>query len=99
MSCAHAVYTVRYVIDHFVKNDTTVNICCLDVSKAFDKVNYIRLFLKLSNRKAPVCFIKVLHNWYDKSVCRVKWGGVLSVPFALQGGVKQGGGVFSPLLF
>ena len=32
------------------------------VSKAFDKVNYNRLFLKLSNRKTPVCFIKVLHN-------------------------------------
>ena len=97
-SCAHAVYTVRYVIDHFVKNDTTVNICCLDVSKAFDKVNYNRLFLKLSDRRAPVCFIKVLHNWYAKSVCRVKWGGLFSMPFALQGGVRQGG-VLSPLLF
>ena len=28
ISCAHAIYSVRYVIDHFVKNDTTVNICC-----------------------------------------------------------------------
>ena len=72
----------------------------LDVSKAFDEVNYNRLFLKLSNRKTPVWFIKVLHNWYAtcKSVCRVKWGGLLSVPFALQGGVRQGG-VLSPLLF
>ena len=29
-SCSHAIYSVRSVIDHFVSNDTTVNICCLD---------------------------------------------------------------------
>jgi hypothetical protein len=97
-SCSHAIYSVRYAIDHFVSNDTTVNMCCLDVSKAFDKVNHYALFLKLIDRKAPACFIKVLHNWYTNSVCRVKWGSLLSAPFALQCGVRQGG-VLSPLLF
>ena len=97
-SCSHAIYSVRYVIDHFVKNDTTVNVCCLDISKAFDKVNYNCLFLKLISRNAPICFINVLHNWYAKSMCRVKWGNLLSIPFSLQGGVRQGG-VLSPLLF
>ena len=97
-SCSHAIYSVRSVIDHFVSNDTTVNICCLDISKVFDKVNHYALFLNLMKRNAPGCFVKVLHNWYVNSVCRVKWGSLLSTPFVLQGGVRQGG-VLSPILF
>ena len=98
ISCSHAIYSVRYAIDHFVKNGSTVNICCLDISKAFDKVNHYTLFMKLIDRNAPACFINVLHNWYTNSVCRVKWGSLLSSPFALKCGVRQGG-VLSPILF
>ena len=89
---------MRSVIDHFVSNDTTVNICCLDISKAFDKVNHCALFLTLMKRNVPGCFVKLLHNWYVNSVCRVKPGSLLSTPFVLQGGVRQGG-VLSPILF
>jgi len=97
-SCSHAIYSVRCVIEHFASNNTTVNICCLDISKAFDKVNHYALFLKLIDRNAPGCFIKMLQNWYLNSTCRVKWGNLLSAPFVLQGGVRQGG-VLSPILF
>ena len=44
LSCAHAIYAVRKVTDYFVQNDSTVNLCCLDISKAFDRVNCSRLF-------------------------------------------------------
>ena len=29
IGCAHAIFTVRTVIDHYVANDSTVNMCCL----------------------------------------------------------------------
>ena len=45
--CNHAIYTVQSTIEFFTKSDSTVNICALDVSKAFDKVNHYILFMKL----------------------------------------------------
>jgi len=98
ISCTQAIYTVRHVIDHFVTNGSTVNICCLDICKAFDKVNHYSLFSKLIDRNVPMCLITILKNWYEKSYCQVKWGSVLSEPFALLAGVRQGG-VLSPILF
>ena len=80
-SCAQAIFVVRQVIEHFDKNASTVNICCLDISKAFDKLNHFCLFSKLMNRKAPVEFIAVLKDWYSKSFCAVKWGNILSDSF------------------
>jgi len=38
----------------------------LDASKAFDRINHEKLFVKLSERGAPQCFISVLLNWYNK---------------------------------
>ena len=36
LGCTNAIFCVRNVIDYFIENDSTVNMCCLDVSKAFD---------------------------------------------------------------
>ena len=35
----HVIYSVRNVIEHYVANGSTVCICSLDLSKAFDKMN------------------------------------------------------------
>ncbi len=57
------------VFDYFVnlasllceaQHGTTVNVCALDMSKAFDKVNHVGLYIKLIKR---MC---LLHCWYDK---------------------------------
>ena len=98
ISCQHGIFSVRKVIDFFVADNSTVNLCCLDISKAFDRVNHHALFLKLIDRGAPMNFIFVLHNWYSNSYCSVKWGGAISDSFQLSAGVRQGG-VLSPILF
>ena len=54
MGCNHAVFTVRQVVDRFIKGGDTVNLCSIDLSKAFDKVNHQALLMKLMKRKLPV---------------------------------------------
>jgi len=98
LGCSNAIYSVKSVCDYYISRGSTVNICCLDISKAFDKVNHYILFCKLMNRKAPVEFIDVLLNWYSRCTYCVRVGMVLSQEFRSVCGVRQGG-VLSPILF
>ena len=52
--CSHAIYTVRQTVEYFTKSGTTINLCSLDLSKAFDKVNHFGLYNKLMIRAIPV---------------------------------------------
>ena len=41
---------VRTIVESFVRKGSTVNLCAIDLSKAFDKVNLHALFIKLMKR-------------------------------------------------
>ena len=41
----YAIYVLRSTVDYYVSFGTTVNICALDLSKAFDKMNHHGLFI------------------------------------------------------
>jgi len=58
--------------------DSTVNLGCLDLSNAFDKVNHIGLLLKLMQRNIPIQIVILLKNWYSKASFQVVWHGELS---------------------
>ena len=60
----HAIYTLRSVVDYYVNNGSTVNICALDISKAFDKMNHHRLFLKLILKQIPLKLLCILEKWF-----------------------------------
>ena len=62
-SCAHAILTVKEVLNYFTKQNSMVTLAALDISKAFDKVNHYALFNKLLDRSVPVCIINVLVCW------------------------------------
>ena len=96
--CAHAIFTVCKIVDYYIDRDSTVNICCLDIAKAFDRLNHYTLLSKLMDRGTPLCLIMTLKDWYSKSYCKVKWGNAVSESFILSAGVRQGG-VLSPILF
>ena len=98
LGCVNAIFRVRKVIDHFTSNNSTVNICTVDLSKAFDRVIHDVLFVKLMDRRVPLCLLTCIMNWYSKMFCCVKWGNALSVVFGITAGVRQGG-ILSPALF
>ena len=96
--CGHAIYSVRKVIDYYVAGGSTVNVCLLDLSKAFDKMSHSALYIKLMDRSLPVSILTVLENWFSTCLSCVKWGSVFSRFYQLKTGVRQGG-VLSPFLF
>ena len=98
VGCRDAIFTVKSVVDHYTRNNSTINICALDLTKAFDRVNHDILFLKLMERKVPKSYVLILKNWYDKIFISVRWGDSLSPWTSLLSGVRQGG-ILSPVLF
>ena len=98
VGCSNAIFTLKSVVKYYAQNGSTVTLCALDISKAFDKVDHYALYLKLINRNVPVCFINLLISWYGKSSASVRWGDAYSEVFPVSAGVRQGG-VLSPILF
>ena len=70
----------------------------LDASKAFDRVNYVKLFHLLIDRALSMFLVSTLFLMYVHQLVFVKWGNSLSSEFSVSNGVKQGG-VLSPFLF
>ena len=89
---------MRSVINHYVKDSSTVNICALDVSKAFDGVDHFALLQLLMDRNLPRCFIGVLLDWFTRCFVCVRWCGSYSYWFHILAGVSQGG-ILSPISF
>jgi len=49
--CNYAIRAVRNIVDGYIKGGRTANLCAIDLSKAFDKVNHhAYLYKKLSYR-------------------------------------------------
>jgi hypothetical protein len=98
LGCTTAVHTFRCVVDHYVKNGSTVNVCALDLSKAFDRIIHHGLYIKLMQRRIPIQVLRVIENWFGMCVTCVKWRGCFSKFFSLGTGTRQGG-VLSPVFF
>ena len=96
--CSHAIYTARAVIGHYVAGGSTVNLCALDLSKAFDRMSHRGLFVKLMQRHIPERLLALFEHWFDNCYTCVKWFTVYSLFFKLETGIRQGG-VLSPQFF
>ena len=94
--------TCMFVLDEVIKynnnSKTDVYMMMLDASKAFDRVDHIKLFKILSKKGVCPALLKLLFNMYSQQTMSVRWNKVVSQPFKAGNGVKQGG-VLSPILF
>jgi len=85
-------------VDYYTRKGSHVFTCFVDLSKAFDKVNYWKLFHKLLVDNIAVPFVYLLAFWYTNQSAFVRWNGVDSGRFSVGNGTRQGS-VLSPYLF
>ena len=89
---------VKETVQYYLNDGTIVYGMLLDASKAFDRVQFIKLFrLLLSKGLCPV-ICRLIATLYTNQTSRGKWGSSFSETFSISNGVKQGG-VLSPILF
>jgi Reverse transcriptase (RNA-dependent DNA polymerase) len=96
--CRDAISMLYNTVEYYTLNGSTVNIVCIDLSKAFDKVNLYGLAVKLMNRNVPKVLLSVVLDWYRNISVRVRWNETSSSPRKLRSNVRQGG-ILSPTLF
>ena len=97
-STNHCTFVAREVIDYYRNNGSDVFACTLDMQKAFDRVNLIKLFNRPALRQLPVHIVRILFLLYSQLSLCVLWNGCISDSFMSLNGLKQGG-ILSPFLF
>ena len=75
----------------FVHNGSNVYALFLDATKAFDRVDYSKLFNGLLDKNMNAVYIRCLMNLYLNQRLRFRWNNFTSQPFDARNGVKQGG--------
>jgi len=63
-SFIHALFVVSQVADYFLCHGNSVYLASLDASKAFNRVNHVKLFNKVIDRGLPGNIVKILIDWY-----------------------------------
>ena len=97
-STTMCTWTVTSIIDHYKRNGRPVYGCAMDMSKAFDMVEWGELFVSLKERGVHPIYLRVLMFIYKNQQCDVKWAGKYSYRFSVSNGVRQGA-VSSAILF
>ena len=97
-STSMCTWTATTVIEHYNRQGSVVYGCAMDLSKAFDLVEWVELFSTLVKRKISPIFLRLLLFIYKNQFCDVKWSGSYSHRFSVSNGVRQGA-VSSPILF
>jgi len=68
--CAHVV---KQTVNYYITGGSHVFLCFVDFTKAFDKVNYWKLFRMLLDDNLDMYCIKMLVFWYSNQLARVRW--------------------------
>ena len=98
LSTSMCSFMVLETIEYYKSKGSNVHVLLLDASKAFDRVDYIKLFEKLVKKGMCPLTIRLLLNMYIQQKLQVKWNNHKSHKFNVTNGVRQGG-VLSPFLF
>ena len=66
-------WMVLETIDHFLRNDSDIFLCTMDMSKAFDNVRHSTLFGKLLRRGLPPVILRFLIYLYNVQTLFLKF--------------------------
>ncbi len=89
---------VKETVQYYLNKKSSMYAGMLDVSKAFDKVCFGKLFKLLVDRQMPAIVIRLLIDKYTRQNICTTWNGTKSHTFTALNGVCQGG-VLLPILF
>ena len=96
--CPFAVAIVKETILNYTHSNSNVYSAVLDMSKAFDCLNFNVLFVKLVKSSLPVQLIRILMTMCRNSRVHVKFNGVTGEDWEVGNGTRQGG-CLSGLIF
>jgi len=92
------VHKCGQAYDYYLKRRSYVFACFVDFQKAFDRVNYWKLFSQMLDDGGDACMVRLLAFWHSRQMLCIFWQGFYSEPFSVRNGKRQGG-VLSPFLF
>ena len=97
-STSQCTFNLMETITYYNQKKTSVYLVLLDASRAFDRVNLVKLFHEIRQRGVNPLIVRFLMAMYARQSLNVRWRNVQTSFFATTNGVRQGG-VHSPLLF
>ena len=89
-STDQCTFLLKQTASYIVTHASSVHAVFLDASEAFDQVLHMKLFEKLIQRKAPMCFVHLLKHWYKEQTMQIKWGKHFFELFHVSNWVRQG---------
>ena len=99
MSCADFIFAAQEVVGRYLRSGSQVFVCLYDLQKAFDLVEYPVMLQRQYEVSVNGKCWRLMKSWHGGAICQVKVDdGMLSEPYSIQRGVKQGS-VLSPALF
>lgn len=94
------IFIVKSLTDKHIEKGKKLYSCFVDFSKAFDKINHLKLLYKLRQTSLGSLTYNIIKDMYlpNQNNIQVKLGNKLSNKFSSNIGVKQGD-CLSPILF
>ena len=89
---------LKNVVKHYRNRNSHVFVCFIDFTKAFDRVNYRKLFNYLLDDGVNTGIVRLLAYWYSHQHVCVRWFNKLSESFQMSNVTRQGG-ILSPYFF
>ena len=89
---------LKTTVDYYTTRGSHVFCCFVDFSKAFDRVNYWKVFSHLISDGVNSKLVRLLSYWYSHQLMCVRWHNRTSDSFRVSNGTRQGS-ILSPFLF
>ena len=87
-STSMCTWTATTVIEYYNRQGRPVYSCAMDLSKAFDLVEWASLFKLLRKKGVSDIFIRIMIFIYSSQCCNVKWNSSHSDRFSVSNGVS-----------
>ena len=97
-SCNLAVTVLNETVENYISGNSNVHCCVIDVSKAFDKINYEILLHKLRQTNLPRSIVNILDYMLNNTFVNLRCNNTVTDHWKVSNGARQGG-CLSPLLF